>query len=394
MRFEDKYFLRKIPDPKRLEEYGFRREEDGTLYYTKGLKEETFRAEVRVSPSGETRGTLVDLEFGDEFYQIHSDNQRGAFVAEIAGEYGELLEEIARECFIPQPFIHPQSNRIARKVLEEFGDRPDFPFAKIEGAGVFRNPDNNKWYGLIMEVDKSKLNKPGEKTKPQEKEKIEALNVKVDPEQVAGLIREEGIYECYHMNKKYWVTVALEDVVPDEKVLELLRESRGFTLGKRRTSGRRRKAGGAGAVGEAGKGDGSETPRNWLMPANVNHFDVPAALERDKVLLWKHGTRVRPGDLVYMYFSAPVSAIRYRFRVVESEIDYHFSDEKMNERGEKAMRMELLQEFDPPFPLSEMKRMGVGAVRGPRFIPEELEERILRSSLSHLPFGEDKGEGK
>ncbi len=381
MRFEDRFFRRKIPDPRRLEAYGFRREEDNTLIFEKKLKEETFRAEVRVSPSGEVLGKLIDLEFGDEFYQIHSDNQRGAFVAEIAEEYGSLLEEIARECFIPQPFISPQANRIARKVLEAFGERPDFPFSKIEGAGVFRNPDNRKWYGLIMEVDKSKLTKPGEAKKPPVKEMIEALNVKVRPDRIDELTQEDGIYQCYHMSHKHWLTVALEDVVPDEEILELLRESRGFTLGKRKTNDRSRKA---------GKGEAAEGLRKWLMPANVNHFDVPAALARDKVLLWKHGTRVKPGDLVYLYFSAPVSAIRYRFRVVEAGVDYHFSDEKMNERGEKAMRMELLQEFDPPFPLSEMKKMGVGAVRGPRFIPEELEERLLRSPVSYLPS--EKGE--
>ena len=129
----------------------------------------------------------------------------------------------------------------------------------------------------------------------------------------------------------------------------------------------------------------SEGPRKWLMPANVYQYDVPAALERDPVILWKHGTRVQPGDLVYLYFSAPVSAIRYRFRVVESGIDYRFSDVRLNERGEKAMRMELLQEFDPPFPLPEMRRYGVGPVRGPRYMPEELEQAVLGTRSAEIP---------
>ena len=132
MRFEERYFLRKIPDPKKLKAYGFRQEADGSLKYEKLLREETFRAELTVDPAGAVRGQLIDLEFGDEFYQIHSDNQRGAFVAEICEEYGELLEEIAEAGFIPQPFILPQSNRIARRVLSEFGEKPVFPFKKIE----------------------------------------------------------------------------------------------------------------------------------------------------------------------------------------------------------------------------------------------------------------------
>ena len=386
MRFEERYFLRKIPDLEKLKAYGFRQEADGSLKYEKLLREETFRAELTVNPAGAVRGQLIDLEFGDEFYQIHSDNQRGAFVAEICEEYGELLEEIAEAGFIPQPFILAQSNRIARRVLAEFGEKPVFPFKKIEGAGVFENPDNGKWYGLIMEVDRNKLKKPetlsGGKargssqntgsTEDMPKHMTEAMNVKVRPETVPELTKREGIYECYHMNKKHWVTVVLEDEVPDEDIMSLLRESRSFTLGKRRTASGRRKGGGEQPAGK------SEGPRKWLMPANVNRFDVPGALAKDPVILWKHGTRVKPGDLVYLYFSAPVSAIRYRFRVLESDIEYHFSEERMNERGEKAMRMELLQEFVPPFSISEMRKFGVGPVRGPRFMPEELERQLMK----------------
>ena len=386
MRFEERYFLQKIPDLEKLKAYGFRQEADGSLKYEKLLREETFRAELTVNPAGAVRGQLIDLEFGDEFYQIHSDNQRGAFVAEICEEYGELLEEIAEAGFIPQPFILAQSNRIARRVLAEFGEKPVFPFKKIEGAGVFENPDNGKWYGLIMEVDRNKLKKPetlsGGKargssqntgsTEDMPKHMTEAMNVKVRPETVPELTKREGIYECYHMNKKHWVTVVLEDEVPDEDIMSLLRESRSFTLGKRRTASGRRKGGGEQPAGK------SEGPRKWLMPANVNRFDVPGALAKDPVILWKHGTRVKPGDLVYLYFSAPVSAIRYRFRVLESDIEYHFSEERMNERGEKAMRMELLQEFVPPFSISEMRKFGVGPVRGPRFMPEELERQLMK----------------
>ncbi len=372
MRFEDRYFRRKVPDPEKLKAYGFRQETDGCFKYEKLLREQTFRAELTVDPAGAVRGKLIDLEFGDEFYQIHSDSQRGAFVAEISEEYGAFLANISKACFIAQPFAGPQANRIARQIRAEFGERPDFPFEKYEGAGVFRNPDNRKWYGLIMEVDRKKLKKPGEKGpnasgEEPVSEPVEALNVKVLPETVPDLVRQKGIYECHHMNKKHWVTVALDDEVPDEQVLSLLRESRGFTLGKGKARGRRKDKG------------GKEGPRKWMMPANVYRYDVPAALERDSVLLWKHGSRTKPGDLVYLYFSAPVSGIRYQFRVVESDIDYHFSDEKMNERGEKAMRMELLEEFEPPFPLSEMRKLGIGSVRGPRYIPEELENALLRT---------------
>ena len=380
MRFEERYFRRKVPDPEKLERYGFRRLDDGTLYYTTVLTETDFRAEIRVDPSGAVTGILIDPEFGDEFYQIHSDSQRGAFTARIGEEYGGLLEEIARECCIPQPFVTAQANRIARQLLQEFGDRPDFPFDKDEETGVFRNPDNRKWYGIVLQVERGKLKKPGAASGEEDgvasQETVEVIKIKVRPETILPLTEREGFYECYHMNKRHWITVAFGAGVLDEEILALLGESRGFTLGKRAAGGRRK------APAETRAAEG---PRKWLMPASVNRFDVPAALKRDPVLVWKHGKRVKPGDLVYLYFSAPVSAIRYQFRVVESDITYHFSEEKLNRQGEKAMRMELLREFNPMFPLSSMRKHGVGPVRGPRYMPEELEEAVLGNCTAEIP---------
>ena len=41
----------------------------------------------------------------------------------------------------------------------------------------------------------------------------EVMNVKVLPADVKNLILEEGIYECYHMNKKNWVSIILDDTL-------------------------------------------------------------------------------------------------------------------------------------------------------------------------------------
>ena len=44
-------------------------------------------------------------------------------------------------------------------VREKFGDELEFLWEKYSGFGVFRNPDSKKWYGLIADIDKSKLEK-------------------------------------------------------------------------------------------------------------------------------------------------------------------------------------------------------------------------------------------
>ena len=51
---------------------------------------------------------------------------------------------------------------------------------------------------------------------------IDVLNIKCDPILIGGLRNEKGFFPAYHMNKTYWITVALDGTVEDDKVKWLL----------------------------------------------------------------------------------------------------------------------------------------------------------------------------
>jgi predicted DNA-binding protein (MmcQ/YjbR family) len=68
-----------------------------------------------------------------------------------------------------------------------------------------------------MNVDKSKIEKgTGE---------IEIINVKVEANMLKELLKQKGFYEAYHMNKKYWLTIVLDDTVDDEIIFSLIDNS-------------------------------------------------------------------------------------------------------------------------------------------------------------------------
>ena len=52
---------------------------------------------------------------------------------------------------------------------------------------------------------------------------IEVLNVKSN--QVADLTQEKGIYPAFHMNKKYWVSIPLDNTLADEELFALVDRS-------------------------------------------------------------------------------------------------------------------------------------------------------------------------
>ena len=129
------------------------------------------------------------------------------------------------------PFASAQANRICGRVRETWGDAPEFPWKEKAYAtsGVFRHPVTQKWYGLIMPVAWTKL-------VPGRDGRVEILNVKVSD--AARAVAQEGCYPAYHMNKRYWISIALDDTMTDEEVWALLAESYMFAAkGKRATKG-------------------------------------------------------------------------------------------------------------------------------------------------------------
>ena len=355
MSFESEYFKRSAADKEKLAEYGFVKR-NGEFFYSALFHENTFSAEVRVNEKGEVSGKIIDLETGDEYFAFRSQSRTGEFVGMIREEYGEILKGIKDNCFVPVPFLLDQSNRIARCIYETYGEQPDYPFKKLSDYGVFRHESNSKWYGLIMNIPKSKITK----LKKDEKITAEIINIKVDPQKLEKLLDEEGIYPCYHMNKGNWVSVVLDETLPDKKVMELIDESRNLTAGRKNTMGSK----------EVGK---------WIVPANPKYYDIESEFKDGGNYLWKQGKGIKKGDIVYIYVGAPISAIRYRCKVTETDIPYQYTDDKL--KILYAMRIDVIKSFEKNLcDREKMKSFGVKTVRGPRYMPAEMEDYLIQQS--------------
>ncbi|WP_440895585.1 MmcQ/YjbR family DNA-binding protein [Amphibacillus sp. Q70] len=98
---------------------------------------------------------------------------------------------------------------------EKYSTKPDYPWRKFPNYAVLRHDNNNKWYGLLMDVDKSKLQIDGNG-------KVEILNVKCDPGLADSLREEEGILPAYHMNKEHWLSIVLDGSVSNKEIFSLL----------------------------------------------------------------------------------------------------------------------------------------------------------------------------
>ena len=166
---------------------------------------------------------VFDQETGDLYPQVHMESMRGSFVGSVREACLEILYQIRKACFDVQDFICPQTKRIMTKVQEKYGNQLEYLWEKSPDTAVLRHEGNQKWYAVMMRIPWDKLDKGREGL-------VEAVHLKYA--QVADLLSQKGIYPAFHMNKRYWLSLALDDSLLDEEVLELIERSWNLTVKK------------------------------------------------------------------------------------------------------------------------------------------------------------------
>ena len=197
-------------------------ENSGVWTYSCQILQGDFVMTVSITTDN-VRFQVFDQETGDLYPQVQMESMRGSFVASVREACLEILYHIRKACFDVQDFICPQTKRIMAQVQEKYGNQLEYLWEKSPDTAVLRHEGNQKWYAVLMKISWDKLDKGKEGF-------VEAVNLKHDC--VTDLLSKKGIYPAFHMNKRYWISVALDDTLSDEMVLELIEKSWNLTSKK------------------------------------------------------------------------------------------------------------------------------------------------------------------
>lgn len=338
MDIEKEIFGRMCVDLQKLASYGFV-EENNQYCYSKVFLDD-FKAQIMIDKDGSVIGRIYDLSADCEYVPFRVQGQVGEFVGKVREEYKKILIDIRDCCFENTYFVGNQANRIAKLIIEMYHDVPAFPWDSSPLNGVFKNTSNEKWYALIMRIEAEKIDS-------KKKGLIDVINIKLNPELIVQLKKRDSFYKAYHMNKKNWLTIILDDSLKDEEILEYVKESHKFT----------------------------ENSSSWLIPANPKFYDIIDAFSKKDTMLWKQPGNIHVGDLVYLYMGSPYSAILYKCKVIEIDIPYQYQDKNLSMK--KVMKIKMIKQYrEDEYPFSKLKTYGVRAIRGPRHMPEALEKII------------------
>ena len=191
--------------------YGFDYQ-DGIYSYKRLIHNNQFELLVTVN-NKKMEGILIDKDFNEEYYGINIENA-GGFVSVLKEECKSILLDIRNHCFNKRLFIYPQSNRISKLIEDKYQVKPEYLWDTDPGFGVFRNKHSNKWFGIIMNIKKNKIT-------GNEEVEIEVLNVMLK-DKTSDYLEANGIYKAYHMNKRNWVSIILDDTLDDKTIMELI----------------------------------------------------------------------------------------------------------------------------------------------------------------------------
>lgn len=321
MNIEKEIIKKCILDKDKLIPFGFIKEKDNYKYIT-NIMNNKFRVEIIINANNELIGKIYDIETNEEYTNFRVENL-GAFSNSVKEEYINILKNIVSNCYISHYFSFNQTNRIVNEIIKKYNVSPEFLWDKYPSYGIFRSKSSNKWFAAILNVDKSKVinNKSGE---------IEIINVKVD-DLVNDYLKEKGIFPAYHMSKKSWITIILNDTCKDEKIMELIDIS--YEIVNKKST--------------------------WIIPVNPNVYDIISDFKKSDIMTWKHQSSMELGDIIYIYMTKPMGYIKYKCQIIDI--------------NEDIMTIKLIKEFDDNLLTFDLlNNYGLKSVRSPRRIPDKL----------------------
>lgn len=220
---DDKLKNRKI-NYKQLIKYGFKKENNAYTYKTK-IHNDQFEVNVIISDK-ESYSKLIDIENESEFILVDIETSTGQFVGNLRQEYNEIIEDIVVKCTSKEAFKSKQSKEVIQYIESKYGDNLEFLWEKFDDNAIWRNKQNQKWYGVILTISEEKLGIKSDKI-------VEAIDLRYQKEKIENVIDNEKIFPGYHMNKKSWITIKLDGSVDTDTIIDLIDNSYNLSIGNK-----------------------------------------------------------------------------------------------------------------------------------------------------------------
>ena len=203
----------------KLIEYGFIKNKNSYIYKKK-IYNNQFELIIGFS-NNKNYSRLIEIETNEDYILVDT-NANGKYVSNIKKELENELNNISKYCFEKNVFKNKQTNEIISYIKDKYNDELEFLWEKFDNNAIVRRKDNRKWYALFGIIELNKLGIDSNK-------EVEILNIRNNKE---NIIDNETIFLGYHMNKKNWISIILNNNISTKDIINLLDNS--YILAKER----------------------------------------------------------------------------------------------------------------------------------------------------------------
>lgn len=215
MRNLTKEFANKNINFDKLIEYGFTKQSEHYLYEKSILN----HLQVQVDITKEKQvSKVMDLETNEEYILVDVFENASSFSGKVREEYTSILEDIVKTCTDFSVFQSSQAKQVIDYIRKTYHHEAEYLWEKAPENAIWRHPENQKWYGIMMTISKQKLGEQAD-------EPIDILDLKYPKEKIPFIVDNKNIFLGYHMNKQHWITIPLDGRMDIEEIYRFIQMS-------------------------------------------------------------------------------------------------------------------------------------------------------------------------
>lgn len=216
MKVLNKLLTNKTIDYQKLQEYGFNLIKDSYVY-EKILSNNHFKVIIEINKDKQI-SKVIDLDVDDEYILVDVPGASGNYVGKIREEYNAIINDFINKCTKYNIFKENQTKEIIEYIKNKYHDDLEYLWEKTPDAAIWRNKNNSKWYGLLMKIPENKLGINSDSL-------VEIIDLRYPKDNIMDILKKKGIYPGYHMNKKSWITIILDNTLDTKEIYKLIDQS-------------------------------------------------------------------------------------------------------------------------------------------------------------------------
>ena len=194
----------------KLKNFGF---VDGR--YEKNICANQFKLSITVAQDLKIFSKVEDNFSGEEYILHLVENAVGEYVGSVRLEYEKVLNDFIESCCVSNIFYGELTQKLIEYVRKNYGGELEFLWENSPKTAIWRRQDSKKWYGVLMNIAERKLKIDSDKF-------VDIVNLRGNALKLAD---GEKYFPAWHMNKKSWITIRLDNSVTFNEICNRLDES-------------------------------------------------------------------------------------------------------------------------------------------------------------------------